>query len=403
MLVGTGKITCGYLAPLFAEAGWEVVLAGRTPEVVDRINRAGGHSVRITAAGGRAERHLQVAGSRTVVVGTAEFDREIAEADLVSVSVGVSRLAGLAEPLAAALGGRASDRPLDVWVVENEAGAPILEDAVRRVAAGSGWTLPPVGFGGGVAHVAVARGSWRQEDRPEFVGDGARLLYVDAAGLRTRFPDLPGVRATRDYRARLHEKLYVFNAGHAICAYLGWLRGHETVAQAVADPFLRPMVAGSLLESRRALLSAHPQLGSDLHGPVAEALSRYADEALADPVVRVAREPLRKLGPRDRLLGPVRLVRAQTGGEPPYFSLGIAGALLYRGDDGEQTRELRTRLNREGVRAVLERVCGLAPEDPFADAVAARYAGFILLPDETVFPPAYAGPRPAGSVAGVPA
>ena len=386
VMIGTGKITSGYLAPLFADAGWQVVLAGRTPEVVERIDRSGGHRVRITGGPTGEDRERTVTGLRAVLVGTEAFAREVAAADLVTVSVGVSALPGLAPALAAALATRPAQRPLDVWVVENEACAPVLEAAVRS-AAGTA-VLPPLGFAGGVAHVAVARGSWRDTGSPEFVGDAARVLYVDGSTLRTRLPELPGVLATPHYEARLREKLYVFNAGHAICAYLGWLRGHRTVADAVRDPFLRPMVAGSLLESRRALLSAHPGLGSDLHGPVAQALARYADEALSDPVVRVAREPVRKLGPTDRLLGPVRMVREQTGGEPAYFSLGIAGALLYRGDDGEQTRTLRERLAREGVRAVLESVCGLSPTDPFADAVASRYAGFVLLPDETVFPPA---------------
>jgi mannitol-1-phosphate 5-dehydrogenase len=396
VMIGTGKITSGYLAPLFAGAGWEVVLAGRTPSVADRINRCGGHAVRTTGGPDGAERVSTVSGLRAVVVGSAAFDREIAGADLVTASVGVGALGGLAEPLAAALGARPADRPLDVWVVENEACGPVLGSAVRSAAGRAGRVLPPVGFAGGVAHVAVARGSWHDGDRPEFVRDAACLLYVDGDALVTPLPGLPGVEATPHYAARLQEKLYVFNAGHAICAYLGWLRGHRTVADAVRDPLLRPMVAGSLLESRRALLATHPGLGEDLHGPVAEALSRYADDALADPVVRVAREPLRKLGPTDRLLGPVRMVREQTGGEPPYFSLGIAGALLYRGDDAEQTRELRRRLQLEGVRAVLGSVCGLSPTDPFTDAVASRYAGFVLLPDETVFPPAHTGtPVPA--------
>ena len=395
VMVGTGKITSGYLAPLFAEAGWQVVLAGRTPEVVDRIDRAGGHRVRITGGPTGEDRVRSLTGLGAVVVGTDAFAREVADADLVTVSVGVSALPGLAPTLAAALATRPADRPLDVWVVENEACAPVLEAAVRSAASGA--VLPPLGFAGGVAHVAVARGSWRDPEPPEFVGDAARLLYLDGGALRTPLPDLPGVLATPHYEARLREKLYVFNAGHAICAYLGWLRGHRTVADAVRDPFLRPMVAGSLLESRRALLSAYPGLGGDLHGPVASALARYADETLADPVVRVAREPLRKLGPVDRLLGPVRLVREQTGGEPPYFSLGIAGALLYRGDDGEQTRLLRERLAREGVRAVLESVCGLSPIDPFTDAVASRYAGFVLLPGETVFPPAHPSPAPGAT------
>ena len=402
VVVGTGKIASGYLAPLFAGAGWEVVLAGRTPSVVERIARAGGHTVRITAPAGAsgaaptaAAQVVRVEGVRSVVVGTAAFDDAVAGCDLLCTSVGVGAVGGLAGPLARALATRDAGRPLSVWAVENDDCAPALEAAVRSAAATARATLPPVGVAGAVAHVAVARGSWHDDAAPEFVGDAARRLYVDGTRLCTPLPELPGVEATCAYAARLREKLYVFNAGHAICAYLGWLRGHGTIAQAVRDPFLRPMVAGSLLESRRALLATHPELGTDVHGPVAEALARYADEELADPVVRVARDPLRKLAPADRLLGPLHLVREQTGREPPYFSLGVAGALLYRGDDAEQTRELRLRLRRDGVRAVLEQVCGLRTGDPFSDAVATRYAGFVLLPDETVFPPAYATPGAA--------
>ena len=386
VVVGTGKIGSGYLAPLFRAAGWDVVLAGRTPEVVDRIERTAAYTVRST---GPSAGSVEVRGVRGVLLGSPAFDRAVADSDLVCVCVGVGAVPSVAAPLAAALTSRSATRPVDVWTVENDDVAEVLDSGLRR-AAGSR-PLPPLRVAGAVAHVAVARGSWHDSAAPEFVGDGAERLYVDGTGLTTPFPSLPGVHATPVYRARLREKLYVFNAGHAICAYLGWLRGHATIADAVRDPFLRPMVAGSLLESRRALLQRHPQLGTDVHGPVAEALLRYADAELADPVVRVAREPLRKLAPADRLVGPLRMVHEQTGKEPPYFSLGVAGALLYRGDDGEQTRELRNRLQRDGVRAVLQQVCGLATTDPFSDAVAARYAGFVLLPDETVFPPAHTG------------
>ncbi|HVM26494.1 MAG TPA: hypothetical protein VM433_02345 [Mycobacteriales bacterium] len=404
VVVGAGKIGCGYLAPLFCGAGWQVTLAGRDPEVVGRMRAAGSYRSRVTdpvspvagAASPASGSTTEIRGWTAVVVGSPEFRDAVAHADLVCVSVGVARVRAVGEPLADALTGRDPDRPLDVWVVENEDCASSLEDAVR-LAAGAR-ALPPLGVAGAVAHVAVARGGWRETAEPEFVGDAARRLYVDATRLLTPLPELPGVQPTPDYLARLREKLYVFNAGHAICAYLGWLRGHSTIAEAVRDPFLRPMVAGSLLESRRALLASHPRLGNDVHGPVTEALARYADDELADPVVRVARDPLRKLGPHDRLLGPVGLVREQTGHEPPYFSLGVAGALLYRGDDGEQTRELQTRLSHDGVRRVLEEVCGLTTGEGFLDSVATRYAGFILLPDETVFPPVYATAGAPGAV-----
>jgi mannitol-1-phosphate 5-dehydrogenase len=257
----------------------------------------------------------------------------------------------------------------------------------------AGMTLPPVGFAGGIADVAVARGSWRATEGPaEFVGDFYRSLLIDELRLVTAVPSLPGVSGTRSFLAHLHEKLYVFNAGHAICAYLGWLRRHSTIAEAAADPYLRPLIAGSMLEARRALLATHPSLGSDLHGPVAAALARFGDRELADPIVRVAREPIRKLAPGDRLLGPAQLIRERTGRVPKYFALAVAGALLYRNEDDEQSWRLTEAVERMGVMAVLESICGLAPSHPFAQAVAARYRAFIITESETIFPPVHSRP-----------
>lgn len=400
VIIGPGRIGCGYLAPLFRAAGWDVVLVARSPATCARIREAGGFEVTITspaaAAGndtGSAGRSVRVSGVDAVELESAELAEAIAQAEVVCTSVGVGNVAALAAPLAQALAHRRA--PLDIWVVENGDCAGSLAERVRAEAGQAGLRLPPLGFGGAVAKVAVAHGSWHGEERPLFVGDDARELWVDERPLRLGVPGLEGVRGTPDYVPRLREKLFVFNAGHAIGAYLGWLRGHETIAEAVEDPYLRPMIAGCLLESRAALLGAYPQLGDDLHGPVTEALARYADPQLADPVVRVAREPIRKLARGDRLLGPAELVRAAAGRVPAYFALGVAGALLYRGGGDEQGRTLGVELARHGVAAVLEAVCGLDPRNELARAVAARYRGFILTPEETIFPPAHPHPAPA--------
>jgi mannitol-1-phosphate 5-dehydrogenase len=382
VVIGPGKIGCGMLVPLLVDAGWDVTLGVRTDERAERVRRAGGWAVRDTSLA----RTSQVRGVRPVVVGGARFDAAVAAADLVVVAVGVGNVARLGGPLARALAGRPADRPLDVWVVENDDCAGPLEDAVARAACASGLALPPIGVASAVATVAVGRGSWDAPGRPTFVGDGHRTLAVDATRLRTPVPELPGVRATRSYAAELAAKLYVFNLGHAVAGYLGWLRGHETVDAAAADPLLRPIVVGCLLESRRAVLAAHPELGGDAHGPVAEALRRYADAELADPITRVARDPLRKLSPADRLLGPARLIEAVTGRVPAHLALAIAGALLYRAPDDAEAGELHRLLGRHGLRHVLSTVCGLEDE-PLAGAIEQRYRGFIFTPTQTLFPP----------------
>jgi mannitol-1-phosphate 5-dehydrogenase len=398
VIVGPGRIGCGYLAPLFRSAGWEVVFAARDEATAARIRGVGRFTVRTTAApaagNGQAgvaapARRLLVQGIDAVPIGSPGWVEAVAGADLVCTSVGVARVAPLGRPLARALAARPGRRPVDVWTVENGDCAPVLEAAVLGAA---GRPLSPVGFAGAVATGAVAHGSWASPGRlPEFVGDAFGSLLVDRGRLLTALPAIPGVVGTGDYLARLREELYVFNAGHAICAYLGWHRGHATVADAVADPVLRPVVAGSMLEARRALLAAHPSLGPDLHGPVAESLARFGDPELADPVARVAREPIRKLAPGDRLLGPAELIRRQTGRVPAYFALAIAGALLYRDHHDGQSRRLAADLERVGVMAVLASACGLAPGHPLAEAVVACYRGFVITADGTALPPVHGG------------
>jgi len=391
VIVGPGRIGCGYLAPALKDAGWEMVLAARNEARAERICRAGGFDVRITAP---TNVWSAVDGVPAVVVGTPAFDDAVADADLLCTAVGVGNVPTLARPLARALSRRSASRPLDVWVAENGDCAGGLALGVREQA---GDALPHVGFAGAVATAVVARGDWRGQARPTFVGDTPRRLYIDARPLRTTVPLAAGMETTDLYRARLREKLFAFNAAHAICAYLGWLRGHRTIDEAVADQFLRPMVAGCLLESRRALVAAHPQLDGDPHAPAAEAMRRFADPELADPIPRVAREPLRKLAPGDRLLGAVELIRNAGGRVPSYFSLAVAAALLYRHTDDAQALALGERLSRGGFRVVLEDVCGLQADDPFAAAVEQHYRTFVFTDEETLFPPVYGAPALQGA------
>jgi mannitol-1-phosphate 5-dehydrogenase len=397
LIIGAGKIASGYLCPLFLDAGWETVLVARNGEMADRIRAVGRYRVRIA---GQAPRDVH--GHGVVPWRTREFNEALAGADLVVTSVGVGKVAGLGAELARALAAGVRRSPLQFLLVENQDSAPFLERAVRLAAGNLGLRLPPVAFAGAVAEVVVARGDWYAE-RPQFVRDDAFRLKIDRSRLAMPLPRLPGVSATSHYEALLHEKLFVFNAGHALCAYLGTLRGHRFVHEAVHDPVLHPLIAGCLLESRRALLSLYPALGHDVRRPVAQALRRYANAEVADPLSRVARDPIRKLAPRDRLLGPAKLIRLASGCAPAHFALGIAGALLYRNPGDKQARRLAEMLAHEGLVSVLRQVCELEPCDELARAVERRYRGFVLSEAGTLFPPVYepAELRATGEAAGL--
>jgi mannitol-1-phosphate 5-dehydrogenase len=368
VIIGPGKLGCGYLAPLFADAGWRSTLVARSPKRARRIRRTGSFQVRVTSTG-----ESSVLRCTAEPFGHASFDDAIARADLVLTSVGVENVSSLGPALARALARRAPTAPVDVCVVENADVAPVLERAVNDAAAADGLTLPPVGFAGAIGYPIVARGDWTGADSPTFVRDGADRLLVDTSRLVCSLPEVPGLVGTSDYQARLREKLYVFSAGHALCAYLGACCGYTRLDEAVHDPLLRSMVRTCLLEARLALEREYEAFDGDGCASVYRAIHRYENRKLRDPIRRVARSPLRKLGPGGPLMGAAMLVRMVLGRVPPPFALGIASALLYWDEADRQSRELQEMLSRRGAAAVLHDVCGLDPGDPFFRAVLVAY------------------------------
>jgi mannitol-1-phosphate 5-dehydrogenase len=124
--------------------------------------------------------------------------------------------------------------------------------------------------------------------------------------------------------------------------------------------------------SSKALVAAYGFDPVALQEHVDYLLVRFANRALGDPVARLARDPLRKLAPHDRLVGAARLAEAQ-GIDPEGLAWGIAGALAYDNPDDDHAVELRRRVAEQGAAQVLAGVCGIDPGERLGQQVLARY------------------------------
>ncbi len=127
-------------------------------------------------------------------------------------------------------------------------------------------------------------------------------------------------------------KLYGHNATHALAAYLCSVRGLALIADLRHLPDLLAFIRAAFLEeSGEALIRKHT--GEDrLFTP--DGYREYADDLLArmtnphlqDSVERVGRDPHRKLGWDDRLVGTLRLALQQNV-VPRRYAMGSAAAL----------------------------------------------------------------------------
>jgi mannitol-1-phosphate 5-dehydrogenase len=127
-------------------------------------------------------------------------------------------------------------------------------------------------------------------------------------------------------------KLYGHNATHALAAYIAGIRGIQQIADLRPLPGIMPFLRAAFIEeSGESLIRKHA--GLDLlftrEGYTAYAddlLERMTNPYLHDTVERVGRDPARKLGWDDRLIGTLRLARHHNV-IPRRYAFGAAAAL----------------------------------------------------------------------------
>ena len=127
-------------------------------------------------------------------------------------------------------------------------------------------------------------------------------------------------------------KLLGHNGIHALTAYVGAAAGLSYMADLATTPGMMPFVHDAFIEEVGAGLIHRYAGADDLFTPegfavyASDLLARMVNPHLRDSVARVGRDPQRKLGWDDRLIGAMRLAHA-AGVDPRRFAFGAAAAL----------------------------------------------------------------------------
>jgi mannitol-1-phosphate 5-dehydrogenase len=143
------------------------------------------------------------------------------------------------------------------------------------------------------------------------------------------------------------------------------------LAEAGHDEEILEVVRGVYDETGAALAAKHGVSAGEQAALAAASLAKFQDRTIVDSIERNARDPIRKLGPSDRLVGAARLV-LQYGGRPGNLATSIAAALFYDEPSDPIALELRRRRESAGIDAVLREVCGLERDSELAALVTSK-------------------------------
>jgi mannitol-1-phosphate 5-dehydrogenase len=376
---GAGNIGRGFLAQLFCESGLEVVFVDVTPELLDALNTRGEYTIRVV--GPRAE-DVAVKGVRGVDGRDGEAAaREVAACEVACTAVGAGALKHVAPNLAAGLRRRHREGggPLNVLICENLHGAnTVLRGLVaERLPKGEREAvLAKTGFVQAVVSrmVPLQTAADNGGDPLAIRVEAYKRLPIDGTVVVGNLPDISGVEPVENFLAYVERKLYTHNCAHATLGYLGYRKGIEFGYDALEDPEVVGVLRRVLAEASDALIRKHGFAAEVQQAHVEDLLERFANRALGDTCFRLARDPVRKLAPDDRLVGAARMCELQ-GVEPAALAKVIAAALRFDAPEDPAAVQLQARIAESGIAAALRDVCGIGADERLGRRVLAAYAG----------------------------
>lgn len=187
-------------------------------------------------------------------------------------------------------------------------------------------------------------------------------LPMEKEAIKGELPHWNYVDFVEHFGNLLTQKLYTNNTSCGSVAYLGTLLGKKYMAEASNDPVIEPIMDKVYDEINKALING---LGIDQESQYAfskRAKEKYQDRDIVDLLSRIARDPLRKLGPNDRLIGPSKIALS-VGVKPKAIALCTAAALFYYNSDDEASIQLKEMREKKGIGYILENVCELKPQE----------------------------------------
>ena len=377
--IGAGNIGRGFIGALLSQAGWHVTFADVVEPIIEALNRGHSYTVHILDSD---PGEIAIDNVDGVISTSPEFAQRVAQCDLITTAVGPNVLPVIAKSIAAGIQARkaaGNTAPMNVVCCENglRTTTRLKNEVVKHLnEEETAFLEANIGF----ADCAVDRIC----PKPNFenILDAAVERYcewdVEAAAWKGEKPDIPGLTFADNLMAYLERKLFTLNSGHAICAYLGYLKVYKYIKERVADPAVGAIFHAAISESGEGLIK---EFGFDPdvhHAYVEKIFARYQNPYLEDEVLRVGREPIRKLEAGDRLIKPL-VTTASYGLPVDHLIFGAAAALRFDCPDDPQSAELQKKLRAEGPAAALTAYSGLTAENPLTGRILDVYRALAVV------------------------
>jgi mannitol-1-phosphate 5-dehydrogenase len=376
VIFGAGKIARGFIGHLLYLSHIPFVFVEKADSLVDLINERKCYTVNILGA---SEKNTVVKNVKALKFSQEEEIAEaIAEADCVFDAVGGKNLAGIVPFLVKGIEKRAaSGKPLNCVTCENwKDPATLVQQMVLAALpqAYQAYCQSKVGFSESVILRSGIDATPEQLSQdPLWVNvQDYWHLPVDATRLKRPMPEgMMCVEPLQEFGGFLQRKFYTYNSANGTTSYVGALLGYTHIAEAAHDPRIVELLDGVYKETAKALSLKQNFPYDEQWAFTRTSLAKLQDYNIVDTIERNARDPIRKLGKDDRLVGSANLCLSE-GIVPEHLAVSIAAAIYYHEPTDPIAVQLETMRKEKGVDYILANVCSTDPKGQLGVLVKAK-------------------------------
>jgi mannitol-1-phosphate 5-dehydrogenase len=372
---GGGNIGRGFIAEILHQNEYGITFVDVIDDLIDRINNA--KSYTITEVGVEGRKTKTITDYRAI---NSKYDMQgvidaIADADIVTCAVGPNVLKFIAKPIAQGIEKRTKSKPLAVIACENMINAT---DALRELITDeknmSSEVLKDLPSKAEFGNSAIDRIVPTQptDTSLDVLIERFYEWCVETTGFKSGHPKIDGIHWVDDLEPFIERKLFTVNTSHATAAYFGYNKGVKTIHEAMADPEIKKEVHDALEETAHLIVKKHGISEEEQQKYVDTIIQRISNPHLEDVPARVGRAPLRKLGRKERFIGPAAQL-AERGYDVKALMQGVEMALRFQNVEGdEESVELAKILKEKSADDATKQLTGLEKDHPLYPKVLER-------------------------------
>lgn len=368
--IGAGNIGRACVGRLFHEARYEVYFSDINTKLLSLISDKKYYNIRMV--GKDVDKTIKIDKVDKVPDDEESLLKLFDDIEIITTAVGVNILPKIAAFVVKAIKRRyetKNEKALNVVACENTTGASsklrdsvyeFLDDNIKK------WMEKKIVFPNVAVDCIVP--NIKNSDPLTVTCENFADLIIDKDVFIGDLPEVEGLSLKQNLDAYVERKLFTLNTGHAITAYLGFINNKKTIYDAINEESIKNIVLGAMRESGAVLVKRHGFKEDEHEAYIQKILSRFFNPYLEDSVLRVGREPMRKLSYNDRLIKPI-LGTLEYNLKHNNLVKGVVAAFQFYSEDDNESKELKKMLDSESLSDVVMKVTGLKNEKTLFDEI----------------------------------